>query len=211
MKRIFTLAGLSLFLFLLQNSNFLYAQNESIIVTSVQGGPYIMREGKTIPASVGMACRKDDTLVTNENCVLDVAVNGMAGCRLLPSSECAVMNATESAMHLKITNGNAILNLKKLPPASTFQLETPTAIAGVRGTQFWGRVDLKEAENPVTTFAVREGTVDIFAKFAAKNFSLNKGEALDIPKSQAAAPIIRPALAEELLAMEQADAIKTSA
>lgn len=210
MKKVFRLITLLLIVASLQNLQPVHAQNETVI-TNVQGGPTIMRQGVAIPASVGMTCEKDDVLVTNVDCVLDVAVNNVAGCRLLASSECTIVNAQPGNMHLKINNGNAVLNLKKLPAESTFQLETPTAIAGVRGTQFWGRVDLKEAANPVTTFAVREGAVDIFAKYAAKNFALQKGEALDIPKTAAAAPVIRPALAEELAAMAQADAIKTSA
>ncbi len=211
MKKILSLLGLLLIASSFQNAPPVYAQNESVIITNVQGGPVIMRQGQAIPASVGMACEKDDVLVTNADCVLDIAVNNIAGCRLLASSECAVMNTDLNAMHLKINNGNAVLNLKKLPAGSAFRLETPTAIAGVRGTQFWGRVDLKEAANPVTTFAVREGAVEIFSKSAGKNFTLNQGEALDLSKDASVLPVIRPALAEELAAMAQADAIKTSA
>ena len=114
-------------------------------------------------------------------------------------------------MHLKIMSGNAVLNLKKLSPASTFKVETPTAVAAVRGTQFWGRVDLQKADNPVTTFAVREGIVTVMVKNAGKLFYLKKGQALDIPKNTSIAPSIRPALDAEMEAMKQASAIKTSA
>ncbi len=103
-----------------------------------------------------------------------------------------------------------ILNLDKLPAGSTFQIETPTAVASVSGTQFWGRVDMAEVANPVTTFAVREGRVQITDKISCKAFDLEKGQALDIPKN-GAAPTIRPALDAELAAMAQADAIRTAA
>ena len=188
-----------------------FAYAGEVMITKVEGGPEIMREGKMMPAAVGMACQKNDLLKTSSGCMVDVSMNGMAGCRVLPSSECAIMDENPRAMNLKVQSGNVILNLDKLPSNSSFQLETPTAVASVRGTQFWGRVDLNQIANPVTTFAVRQGTVEVFAKSVSQSFTLQKGQALDIPKEGAAAPEIRPALAEELEAMNQADEIKKSA
>ena len=187
-----------------------YAETEKVMVTQVSGSPEIIRQGKSIPASVGMACQKEDQLKTTSECSMDIAMNGMAGCRVLPSSECLIADADQDSMQLKVNNGNVILNLEKLPQGSTFKVETPTAVASVRGTQFWGRVDLQKAENPVTTFAVREGTVEIFAKSVNKHFTVEKGRALDIPKDASSVPSIRTALAGELQAMEQASSIKTT-
>ena len=143
--------------------------------------------------------------------MLDVSVNGLAGCRLLESSECSLTAVEKNSMQLDVTQGNVVLNLAKLPGESIFRLETPTAVASVRGTQFWGRVDTKQAGNPVTTFAVREGKVDILDKVSKGSFNLEKGQALDIPKDPAATPSVRVALAGEMQAMEQADAIKITA
>ena len=182
----------------------------SIVITHAQGNPMILRNGSSIPAKTGGACQAGDKITTSGECTVDIAVNQTAGCRLLPSSECSIVDSSKSSMHLNVTNGNAVLNLDKLSKDTSFKLETPTAIASVRGTQFWGRVDLQHLENPVTTFAVRRGTVDVFAKSAGKNFSLAEGQALDIPKDASTSPNIRPALAGELQAMEQADAIKTA-
>ena len=187
------------------------AEEGSVVITHAQGSPMILRNGSSMPAKTGGTCQTGDKLTTGGECTVDIAVNQTAGCRLLPSSECSIVDSSKSSMHLNVTNGNAVLNLDKLPQDTSFKLETPTAIASVRGTQFWGRVDLQHLENPVTTFAVRRGTVDVFAKSAGKNFSLVEGQALDIPKDASTSPNIRPALAGELQAMEQADAIRTSA
>ena len=205
--------GLVIFLsalLLFQNASVSAAARRTI-VSNLEGSATITRDGQSIPASAGMACEKKDVIRTGPNCTLDLAMNDVAGCRLLASSECSLMKVGKRNMHLNITNGNAILNLKKLSPASTFKVETPTAVAAVRGTQFWGRVDLQKAENPVTTFAVRSGAVEILDKTSGENFTLQEGQALDIPKDTAAPPSIRPALAEEMAAMEQASSIKTSA
>ncbi len=171
----------------------------------------ILRDGQTLPAAVGMDARNNDELKTEAGCMADVSLNGLAGCRVLPSSHCRIVNTATDGMSVKIESGNAILNLEKLPKGSTFQVETPTALATVRGTQFWGRVERSSPDNPVTTFAVREGVVQVTPKGFNQNFSLQKGQALDIPKDTKAAPVMRPALPEEMDAMQQASEIRTSA
>jgi len=197
-------------LLLLQNTAVSAAARKTV-VSNLQGSATILRDGQSLPVSAGMPCEKKDVIQTGPNCTLDLAMNDVAGCRLLASSECALMRMGKRNMHLNITSGNAIFNLKKLSPASTFKVETPTAVAAVRGTQFWGRVDTKTAANPVTTFAVRSGAVEVLAKASGTSFTLKQGQALDIPKDAAAPPSMRPALAGEMAAMEQASGIKTSA
>ena len=181
------------------------------VISYVQGEGMIMRNSLAIPAAVGIPCQKNDALKTGANCTLDLSMNNLVGCRVLASSRCLIAETNPNAMQVKIENGNAILNLEKLPKDSAFKVETPTAIAAVRGTQFWGRVDLNQPANPVTTFAVRQGSVEIFTKAAGLNLLIKQGQALDIPKDPAVVPSLRPALAEELAAMEQASSVKTSA
>ncbi len=208
MKKLFLL--LSLVPVLLMCSLAAWGANEgSVVITHAQGNPMIVRGLESIPATIGSVCHPGDTIQTTGECTVDLSMNQMAGCRLLSSSECAIVGSSKEAMRLNITSGNAVLNLEKLPKDSTFEVETPTAIASVRGTQFWGRVDPARPNNPVTTFAVRKGVIDVFAKSAGKNFRLAEGQALDIPKEGAEAPQIRSALDPEMKAMEQADVIKT--
>ncbi|MCG3175285.1 MAG: hypothetical protein MOGMAGMI_00209 [Candidatus Omnitrophica bacterium] len=185
------------------------AQDGQIVVTRMEGAAMIVRDGQQLPAAVGMPCSESDTLLTPDGCTLDVSVNGKAGCRVLPGTEVGLTSAGAD-MKLSVAKGNVILNLDKLNEGSTFQIETPTAIASVRGTQFWGRVDTAATGDPVTTFAVREGAVEVLVKSAGQSFRLEQGQALDIPLS-GALPSVRPALAGELQAMEQASSIATAA
>ena len=185
------------------------AQEGQVVVTHMEGQPMILRAGETLPASVGLQCLETDTLMTPDGAQLDVTLNGKAGCRVLPQTEVS-LQSTGSDMKVQVARGNVILNLDKLNEGSTFQVETPTAIASVRGTQFWGRVETASTGDPVTTFAVREGAVEVLVKSASQSFRLEQGQALDIPLS-GALPVVRPALAGELQAMEQADSIRTAA
>lgn len=178
------------------------------VVTQASGDAQIVRAESVQPAAKNAACSAGDKLVTAAGSQMDVALNGLAGCRLLASTRCAIRKTDASEMELAVEEGNVILNLQKLPPGSTFRLETPTAVAAVQGTQFWGRV-LPTGEAPdATTFAVREGTVQVTVKDSGKTVTLEKGQALDITPGQL--PEVRPALDAELQAMAQASEIATN-
>ena len=203
---------LIILLFLTLSHAPLFAETENIVVNTTVGQPQILRETKIIPAQPGTKCRTGDVLMTpSAGCSLDISVNGLAGCRVLPTSEFVITDGSKSDMRVQIKTGNAIMNLEKLPADSTFRVETPTAVATVRGTQFWGRVQPVSTDNPMTTFAVREGTVNVLDKKTGEIFSLKKNQAIDIAKDGSRPPVIRPALDGEMKAMEQASGIKTSA
>jgi hypothetical protein len=180
------------------------------VVTQSSGNVLIVRGTQEIPATAGTAVRAGDVLKTSDGGTADISLNGLAGARILETSEVSVDDIATGSMRLAIRSGNAIMNLEKLPATSKFSVETPTAVASVRGTQFWGRVGASTGE-PVTTFAVREGVVEILAKTSSSVFTLQKGQALDIPLGSPIVPSVRPALDDEMRAMAQADAIRTSA
>ncbi len=177
-------------------------------VTTVTGDAAVERRGSFIPAVPGMEIRKGDVFQSGPGGSMDISLNDLAGCRILPSSEVNLEETASENMRLNVVSGNVILNLQKLPRASKFRVETPTAIASVRGTQFWGRVDSASGD-AVTTFAVREGEVKVLARGARRNFRLKPGQAVDIPRS--GRPVSRKALEGEMQAMEQASTVKTAA
>ena len=187
-----------------------YAEEANpIVVTQMQGDVKLIREGAEMPVAVGTACQAKDTLRTSETCKVDVAFNGTTGTRLLPNSEMKILQTNPKETMIAIQQGNALFNLKKLADGSTFRVETPTAIAAVRGTRFWGRVDGENAGNLTTSFAVLEGSVDIFAKSVNRTYHLEKNQALDIPAQVENSPSVREAKREEIKAMKQTSDIAT--
>ncbi len=196
------------FLFLTAVAPAFAAESPTGVVTAVTGDTAVIRRGSVIPAVAGMEIRKDDVLQSSSGGSMDISLNNLAGCRVLPSSEVNIDETVTENMRLNVASGNVILNLQKLPKTSRFRVETPTAVASVRGTQFWGRVDAASGD-AVTTFAVREGAVDVLAKGARRNFRLKPGQALDIPRE--GKPTSRAALEDEMQAMEQASSVKTAA
>jgi hypothetical protein len=190
------------------------AAAEGVVVTRADAGAMISgpSDAKPRPAAPGAVCNTLDTIETRSSGSADIAIHEMAGCRLLPSTKCKIMNANDQ-MKIAVVEGNVILNIKKLPAGSTFEVETPTAIASVRGTQFWGRVlpAGSQTDPNKTTFAVKEGKVDVTVKSMKRSVSLEAGEAVDVPLDGSALPPSRRATADEMKAMEQAPEIAPSA
>lgn len=183
----------------------------SVVVTQAKGEITISTSRALSQRSLkGMPLAQDDQISTGADGQLDIAINALVGCRLLPSTTCRIIQTQKDRMSLSVVEGNVILNLRQLPSNSSFILETPTAIAAVRGTQFWGRVipGGEAIQSPGTTFAVREGTIQVIDKSSRKYFDLHQGQALDL--SGQTLPVIRPALDDELEAMKQAAEIQTS-
>ncbi|EMG10215.1 sigma factor regulatory protein, FecR/PupR domain protein [Leptospira interrogans serovar Icterohaemorrhagiae str. Verdun HP] len=83
-------------------------------------------------------------------------------------------------------------------------VHTPTVVAAVRGTQFWGRVNGKDETG---TFAVREGAVEITRKSDNAKVLIEAGQALDLKPGDRDLKV-RVAAKEELAAMEQIDQMK---
>lgn len=206
MKKTLVFLALSLSL-----SHYAFSEENTgqVMITATEGAPMILRQGAEIPASAGTSCQKGDVLKTSGGCHVDMVFNENAGARLLASTEAMLVSTSPSDSYMEIKEGNALFNLKKLPEGSTFKVETPTAVAAVRGTRFWGRVDKQDPNNDKVTFAVAEGSVDIFAKSVNRTYHLEPKQALDIPRQVSESPKVREAKREELKAMKQAEEIAT--
>lgn len=188
------------------------AKEPAISVTRIQGDAIVIAaDGTSKPAAEGVKLTSSDKLQTGPNCQADIALNGVAGCRLLAGTLASMAGTNTKKSTVTVETGNVILNLQKLPAGTEFELVTPEAVASVRGTQFWGRVMPAGDTAAGTTFAVREGTVDIKVKSSGQTFRVEKGQALDISPDAGAVPAVRPALDEELAAMAQAPDILTNA
>ena len=183
---------------------------EEVTVTNVQGSAAIIRNGQSLPVANGQNIQKDDILKTEKGGVIDIEMNGLAGCRILEASQSKIVSTKEEAMVLRIENGKIVVNLEKLPKSSTFKLESPTAVAAVRGTQFFGNVDLNLATSSNTTFAVREGSIDVVTIATGQAFTVNEGFAMDIPRDFTSGNLApREALGVEMATLDQASTVRT--
>ena len=207
LKKIRVIFGITTFFFLYAISPLLAANDTSI--TGLDGKASIMRNGQILPAQMGTPLEAGDEIRTEDGSTADFSMNAVAGIRVLSSSQCKVSDATLESMKVHVKAGKLLLNLDKLSGKSTFQVETPTAVAVVRGTQFSVSVDALKIDNPISTFAVRDGNVEVFTPATHETFMLHPGQAIDIPKDLIKTPEVRQAIGNELRSLEQSSLVKT--
>jgi hypothetical protein len=171
-------------------------------ITKVEGDAQLVRNGQTLPAAVGTPVEQGDTLRAPKGSRVDFSVNGVAGLSAAEGTECQVTRAGAEEMKIDLAIGELRANIKKLPSNASFSVETPTAIAAVRGTQFTSRVTMNEQNLPDSSFIVRDSRVDVTVKSSGEKIALNEGLALDVPSVPAGAPEARQATGAELVKME---------
>ncbi len=177
-----------------------------VTIIKIQGDVSLIRGGSASPAAEGTTLKAGDTLKTAASGNADFSMNALAGCRVLPGSEIQVKDPNKKTMLVKLTNGKAMFNLEKLPTKSSFKVETPTAVASVRGTQFLGNV----LENGNSTFAVRDDAIEVLrlsgGEPVGEPVTIGEGFSCDITNSGFES---RSASGAELASMEQVGFVRT--
>jgi hypothetical protein len=118
-------------------------------VKTAKGAVHVERDGKRLPASVGMPIRQADTLVTGTDGAVGVTFSDNSLLSTGPNSVLVVdrydFNSTTHAGHfdaslkkgtLAVVSGKMV---KQSPDA--MKVRTPAAIMGVRGTEFVVQVE----------------------------------------------------------------------
>lgn len=147
-------------------------------ITSVDGTVKIKKAGgeKTYPAVKGMGLVQGDSIITGSdgNVILDM--DGDKEIRIGGSTQIVLSELVKNAgtmgskTQMSLLSGKVLINInKKLTTDSKFEIKTPTAVMGVRGTEFYvGYVNGKTVVNVV------DGTV--------RTRSSSNGETRDVTK-----------------------------
>lgn len=159
-----------------------YKQNDSGPLTPVQINVTRLKMG--------------DTLFTSSNSSAKLLIEGKAseggesGQSTVEVSARAKIRLTEllntggsESVKIGVAQGQIISNVRRIDPNSErFEVETPTAVAAVRGTVYGTDVRWIGQANPLVKFNVTEGQVDVFSAADRTNLlsRLREGDTLDI-------------------------------
>lgn len=138
------------------------------LVTFLLGDVTFMDGDKWKPAEPGITLLEQHRLKTGDASAADVQI-GDSVVRVKENSELILAALYKSELTglekntLELTVGKVLVKPKKLMKGENFQVKTPTAVAGVRGTQFV--VEASEARN--TRVSVLEGKVKVSKRIKA--------------------------------------------
>ena len=184
-----------------------FAGAECGSITHIEGDGQVIRNGQPLAISPDTPLQQGDLIRAPGNSSVEFSMNGVAGLKAANGAECEITKADSGEMEVQLELGDLTANLKKLPTTSSFRVQTPTAVATVRGTQFLSRVVINSNNMPDSSFAVRDSIVEVTDKGSGKTFTVEKGQAIDIPSNPRGELGIRNASGGEIVGMEDASRI----
>lgn len=124
-------------------------------ISFLKGHVTVLRQSKELKAKLNMFLLPSDIIKTDHTGELNLIVAGFGVCKIKQNTEITVdslLKKTEDEIiQFSIAKGKVFSSLKKLKRGSSFQINTPTAVAGIRGTTFL--VDVTDTEAKVAVFA----------------------------------------------------------
>ncbi len=176
-------------------------ESSDAVVTFLRGKASIVETGKELSPLANVT--EKQSVKTDSDAVLDLT-SKLGSFRLLGGSTATLAALNADSASFQVSEGNILIKASKLTKGQSLLVDTPTVVAAVRGTQFWGRVNKKDETG---TFAVREGAVEITRKSDNIKVLVEAGQAVDLKPGDRDLKT-RAAAKEELAAMEQIDQMK---
>lgn len=180
-----------------------FAAADTAFIKKMSGKITIKRGVKSMDGKVNDKLKEKDVVNVGLKGQADVQFYGKSMVRLLELTSFTIKESSAKKTTLNFTSGNILVKVKKLAKGEDLKVETPVAVLGIRGTQFWGQVR-KEGEKAASTLAVREGAIWVQPKGSDEVIEVKVGSALDLEEGQKEYKV-RDAKPEEMGAMQQID------
>ncbi len=170
-----------------------HADDDTAIISYIQGSVSVKKSGGQAfkAAEVDMTLVEGDTVRTGADSRVRIVTEDGSSFTLSALSSFTIGKSTANYDSMKRTasfnleSGKARATVQKLETNdSSFEVNTPTAVAGVRGTDFVVEVD-PDTEDSVVT--VLDGDVDVSDKLGRmkERIRLGKDEAFDVSRARA--------------------------
>ena len=130
--------------------------SRSMVIVFASGDASIVRNGESIPAKVGTVVQENDIIKTTQG-TIDLQSRDGSAVRVREMTTLSVANlmGAKGETRIEMKHGQILANVKKASQDQEFNVVTPTAIAGVRGTTFEVQVFEGYDDNRVSNSSVR--------------------------------------------------------
>lgn len=141
-------------------------------VTLVIGKAYLLRDDspEKIKIRTGARILPNDVILTGKKSAVNIVIANRGVFKIKQNSRVSLKNLIKvdddnNVASIKVTAGKVVLGLQKLKKNSSFEVETPTAVAGVRGTSFM--VSVKQEDKSAFPYFVKvRKKADVVTKVA---------------------------------------------
>ncbi|MBI5804804.1 FecR domain-containing protein [candidate division TA06 bacterium] len=127
------------------------------VLSLYTGQAFVWQQGRLAEAELGQALQPGDSVRTGKGSLAEIGFADGTSIRLGEKTSLYIQRADSTDRSFKLFLGKLWTKVAKLSLKSQFTVETPTAVAGVRGTVF--KVEIQPDSG--TRVAVEEGLVEV--------------------------------------------------
>jgi FecR protein len=157
-------------------NNFVMADDGYI--TYFEGEVIIRRANTKIEADFGLPVSQGDILETSNNSLLIIQLNSKGELKLKENT-ILELESVNRETSLVLSRGSVFSRVKKIVNGS-FSIETPSMVAGVRGTEFFVAYGRTIEAEPDIWLCVNEGSVDVSLIKTGESVLVKEGEGINI-------------------------------
>jgi len=141
----------------------------------------LMRDGERVYLKPGASLKAGDVIAAPSGSHADIGWADLWDCRVRENTVMTVESVDFKDMRIRLHGGDLLIRFrKKLPADSDFELLTPSANIGIRGTEFMARVRV-EQKNAIASITVHRGVVEITRHSDNQTILVSAGETVEIP------------------------------
>ena len=138
-------------------------------ITFYYGEVIVKHLGKKTAPKLKMVLKSGDKVYTKKDARIDIQLQNFGLVRINENSEVdleKVITEVNESIEVGLDNGQILCKLSKLQKNDEFQVHTPTAVAGVRGTTFLVE---SQKDKGTSEIAVASGSVEVVNKNDPEN------------------------------------------
>jgi len=182
-KYLFVITGV-----ILLSYGFLFCAEGAVIkVTEYDGSSLVISSASPggAPPAVGMKLQEGDRIVTKKDAYVVFYFDKKENIVRVEEESDVVLKVGSGDNELELVNGAIYTLLKRLPRGSTFKVQTPCAVCGVRGTGWKTATDGKATDVSVFGGSVFLRGINKDGSAMEKEFTVKKGYSRSVKKFEA--------------------------
>lgn len=148
-------------------------------ITYVKGEAEVVAGGASEKAQPGLAVPAGSLVRTSADSLVILTMTGGAELKINAGSSITVPEGGEQ--EISLARGSLFSHVPKLKPGARFRIRTPSAVMGVRGTEFFTAFGSEAEKDPDLWMCVREGAVEVSGADPAKSVLVRAGEGVLLP------------------------------
>jgi ferric-dicitrate binding protein FerR (iron transport regulator) len=157
---------------------------ENGVIEYLEGEVEVIGPAGTVDAEFGMAVTDGDVIATGPSGVVVLRLNDRSQVKLRENTQLRIDSVSEQTV-VTLNTGGVFARVARAAAgaarrAVSFEVRTPSVVAGVRGTEFFVAYGRTVEDEPDLWLCVNEGSVDVAVPSTGRSTIVEAGEGINI-------------------------------